>query len=124
MFGVYYYFIDLGININLATTISFSTLIISNVLLVYSLISDKLIIYNIKEVLKDNVNLIINLVIFIMLILIIYVPGLNSLVNTCKLKIHELLLVIVLSILIILPYEFTKLREYSIISKRRKVNEK
>ena len=114
MFGVYYYFIDLGININLATTISFSTLIISNVLLVYSLISDKLIIYNIKEVLKDNVNLIINLVIFIMLILIIYVPGLNSLVNTFKLKTYELLLVIVLSILTILPYEFTKLRKYNI----------
>ena len=124
MFGVYYYFIDLVININLATTISFSTLIISNVLLVYSLISDKLIIYNIKEVLKDNVNLIINLVIFIMLILIIYVPGLNSLVNTCKLKTYELLLVIVLSILTILPYEFTKLRKYNIINKRRKVNEK
>ena len=93
-------------------------------LLVYSLISDKLIIYNIKEVLKDNVNLIINLVIFIMLILIIYVPGLNSLVNTCKLKTYELLLVIVLSILTILPYEFTKLRKYNIINKRRKVNEK
>lgn len=124
MFGIYYYFISLNTNINLAITISFSTLILSNILLVYSLISDKLIIYNIQDVLKDKVNLIINIVIFVMLILVIYNPLLNSLANTCKLKSYELLLVIVLSILTILPYEFTKLNKYSIINKRRKINEK
>ena len=107
-FGSYYYFIKTGTNQKFAVTFAFTVLVLSNILVVYVLQSDEYAIKNFITDLKDKVIVLINSVILIMLFLLLYVPFFNRVVGTTKLKITELLLVIFISLLATVSFDFGK----------------
>lgn len=108
IFGSYYYLINTGESKTLATTFSFTTLVLSNIFVVYVLESNQLAIKNIVASFKDKVIFLINFIILIILLLIIYVPDLNKIVGTCKLSSIYLLMACLLAIISTFPFDILK----------------
>lgn len=111
-FGSYYFLIKKGFNSSYALTFSFSTLVLSNIFLVFTLQSNKLTIINLINSFKDKVIVLINSVIIIILILIIYVPTFNKIVGTTPLYFKDLLLAILLSILSTFTFDILKITKH------------
>ncbi len=95
----YYYFIKAGRPQEMAATFAFSTLVFSNIFVVYVLQSDNYAIKNFITDLSDKVIALINSIIIVVLLLIIYVPVLGRLVGTSPLNIWELLGAVLLAVL-------------------------
>ncbi|MGN1358615.1 MAG: cation-translocating P-type ATPase, partial [Bacilli bacterium] len=97
--GSYSYILKNTNDNNLALTFSFTTLVLSNIFVVYVLESNELAIKNLISNLKDKVICLINSIIILVLILIIYIPFLNNIVNTSPLKLTDWILAIIISII-------------------------
>lgn len=110
VFGSYYYLINHNSLVNYASTFAFTILVLSNILVVYVLQSKKIAINNFKIDLEDKVVTLINLIIIFMLLLIIYVPLLNTIVGTTSLKILDLLVAIMISIIATCSFDLFKLK--------------
>lgn len=108
-FGSYMYLIKNNMSIEFATTFSFTTLVFSNIFLVYVLQSKKIAIKNFIDDLSDKVIVGINLAIVIILLLLIYVPFLNNLVGFCPISFTDLILCILLAMLATLPFDILKI---------------
>ncbi|MGM9882120.1 MAG: cation-translocating P-type ATPase [Bacilli bacterium] len=107
-FGSYYYFIKAGKSISLAMTFSFTTLVLSNIFVVYVLAYDSSAIKNLIISSKDKTIVIINSIIIVALFLVIYVPYLNNIVGTSPLNINYLLLAVLFSSLATFPFDILK----------------
>ena len=107
-FGSYYYLTKIGVNHSLATTFSFTTLVLSNIFVTYVLMSNDYAINNLYKSLKDKIITFINSIIIIILLIIIYIPLFNNIVGTTKLNFIELLLAIFLALLSTLSFDIFK----------------
>lgn len=110
-FGSYYYLINKGLEQSFAVTFSFTTLILSNIFVVYVLQSDEYSIKNFISSLKDKTILLINTIILIMLLFIIYIPFFNNIVGTTRLSIIELLLSVLLAIFATFIFDIFKIKK-------------
>ena len=108
VFGSYYYLINNGFDKTLATTFSFTTLVLSNIFVVYVLESSELAIKNMVASFKDKVIFLINLIILIMLFLIIYLPFLNGIVGTCRLSVFYLIMACFLAVISTFSFDILK----------------
>lgn len=106
--GSYSYILKNTNDNNLALTFSFTTLVLSNIFVVYVLESNELAIKNLISNLKDKVICIINSIIILVLILIIYIPFLNNIVNTSPLKLTDWILAIIISIIATFTFDIFK----------------
>ena len=107
-FGSYYYLINIGAPQELAATFSFTSLVLSNIFVVFVLQSDEYAIKNLILNLKDKTIVIINLTILLILLLIIYIPILNKLVGTTPLDIKELIMTFVIAIISTFIFDILK----------------
>ena len=94
---------------NLAITVTYSTLVLSIMLITYQLKNDKLTITNLIFSFKDKVSLIVNFGIITGLLLYIYLPFFNNVANTSALTIKWWCIIILLVLLAILPFDIFKL---------------
>ena len=92
----------------MATTFSFTTLVLSNIFVVYVLESSELAIKNMVASFKDKVIFLINLIILIMLFLIIYLPFLNGIVGTCRLSVFYLIMACFLAVISTFSFDILK----------------
>lgn len=107
--GSYAYFLHFGRTQEFAFTYAFSTLVLANVFVVPVLQSNHLAIENFVSNFKDRIITFIQVTIVVFLLLILYVPFLNSLIGTTSLKDFELLSVLALAILITWGFDFFKI---------------
>lgn len=107
-FGSYYYLIKTGTSMPIAITFSFTTLVLSNIFVVYVIQSNENAIKNFITNLHDKVICLINTIIILILLLIIYLPPLNKLVNTASLPIPYLLVAICLSLFATVSFDIFK----------------
>lgn len=107
-FGSYYYLIKTGTSMPVAIAFSFTTLVLSNIFVVYVIQSNEYAIKNFITNLHDKVICLINTIILIILLLIIYLPQLNKLVNTTNLPIPYLLVAISLSLIATISFDIFK----------------
>lgn len=112
IFGVvflgYLYLIRTGASQALASTFAFTTLVFSNVLVVYVLQSDDLALKSFFLDLKDKIIVLINVAIVAVLLLLIYVPFFNRLIGAEPLGLLELLVAIGLAGLATFVFDLVK----------------
>ena len=118
-FGSYYYLIKTGASQNFANTFAFAILVLSNVFVVYVLQSNDYAMKNFISNLKDKVIVIIHSVIFVMFLLLIYVPFFNRIIGTTSLKVNELLIAVIIALIATISFDVFKF-----ISNRDLKNEK
>lgn len=111
VFITYVYLIKNNIQINLAITISYSTLVLSIMLIAYQLKNNKLTLINFLYSFKDKVSLIINMGIIIGLLAYVYLPFFNGVANTSCLSLKYWIYVIILVLLAVLPFDIFKILE-------------
>lgn len=107
----YLYLIRTGASQTLASTFAFTTLVFSNVFVVYVLQSDDLALKNFLLDFKDKVIVFINLAITVILLLLIYISFLNRLIGATPLSLLELLATIGLAILATFVFDLVKRRQ-------------
>ena len=108
VFLSYIYLVYSGISVNRAISISYTTLVLSIILIAHQLSDLDFTLINLKNNIKDKINIIANLLIIFGLLLIIYVPFLNKVANTCPIGFKDFLLIIVLSLISVLPFDLLK----------------
>ena len=102
------YLITVNKSFTLATTISYTVLILSIILMGYSLKSEEYTIKSLKSILSDRVELIINSFIIIILLSLIYIPFLSSRANMCIIGIKEWIYILILIIITVIPCDIYK----------------
>lgn len=107
-FMTYVYLIKSDVDTNLSITITYSTLVLSIILITYQLKNDKLTITNIILSFKDKVSFIVNSAITIGLLLYIYLPFFNKVANTSSLNIKCWIYVTLLTLVAVLPFDIFK----------------
>ena len=107
----YMYLLNNNYSLNYAITVSYSILVLAIMLIAYQLKSSKSTLYNFKESLSDKVTLAINIMIILGLILFIYVPVFNKIVNTVSIKLESWIFIIVLALIAVIPFDILKLRK-------------
>lgn len=107
--GSYIYMIKNGYSQELALTFSISTLILSNLFIVFVNSSKDLSINNFISTLKDKVILRVVLGIVLLLFIIIYVPFFQKIVGTTPLSIYQLLLTIIVAVISTIWYDLIKI---------------
>ena len=122
-FAGYYFFLQNGATQPLASTFAFSTLVLSNVFVVYVLQSDDYAIKNFFQDFKDKVIVLINSIILVVLLLFIYVPFLNRIIGMTPLNPLELLGAFGLAILATLAFDLFKKPRRRKQSKKGNYNE-
>lgn len=108
VFLSYFYLVRTGASQTLASTFAFTTLIFSNVFVVYVLQSEDLAFKNFFLDFKDKVIVFINVAIITVLLILIYVPFLNRLVGATPLSLPELLATIGLAMLATFVFDLVK----------------
>lgn len=108
VFLSYIYLIHTSASQALASTFAFTTLVFSNVLVVYVLQSDDLAFKNFFLDLKDKVIVLINVAIIAVLLLLIYIPFLNRLMGATPLGPLELLATVGLAMLATFVFDLVK----------------
>ena len=119
VFITYYILIKRNIDTNLAITISYSTLVLSTMLITYQLRSSSLTITNFIDSFKDKICILVNLGITISLLMFIYIPFFNNVANTTPLDIKSWLFIIFNTLLAIIVFDILKINDI-IYLKRRK----
>ncbi len=107
--GSYIYIINNGYSQELALTFSMSTLILSNLFIVFVNSSKDLSIYNFISTLKDKVILRVVIGIIILLIVIIYVPFFQKIVGTTSLNLYQFSLSMLVAIFSTIWYDIIKI---------------
>ena len=109
-FGAYYiYYTCNCVDINIARSIGFSIIIISNILLVHVNSSNSEFVYkSFKNLIKDKVMWVVNGGTIIGLLVIMYTP-ISGLLKLAPLGIKDLLIVIAVSIIAVMWYEIVKI---------------
>ena len=97
-----------NINQNVAITITYTTLVLSIILISFELKSKESTIKSIISSLKDKLALTINLGIIICLLALIYIPFLNKVANTTPLNLLEWLYIILLTSIAVIPFDLFK----------------
>ena len=97
-------------NKGVATSFSFGMLILSNILLAYSILFENSDLESIKQVITDKVALIINSILIVVVLLFIYVPYINNIFKTSPLSVWLLILMIILSFVSIFITSLFKIR--------------
>lgn len=111
VFITYYVLVTKIQNTSLAITVAYSILSLSIMLITYQLKGNDLTLKAFANSFKDNVSLLVNLGVIIGLISLIYVPFFNKIANTILLELKWWLLIILLVLLAILPFDIFKLRK-------------
>lgn len=97
-----------GLDVNLIISECYLILILSIMLISYELVSKELTIKNIINCFKQKICIIIDLFILICLIVIIYVPFFNDVAHTTSLSLNNWLLVIIMTIIAVIPFDIFK----------------
>ena len=100
-----------NINQNVAITITYTTLVLSIILVSFELKSKESTIKSIISSLKDKLALTINLGIIICLLALIYIPYLNKEASTAPLNLLEWLYIILLTSIAVLPFDLLKYKK-------------
>lgn len=100
-----------NINQNVAITITYTTLVLSIILISFELKSKESTIKSIINSLKDKLALTINLGIIICLLALIYIPFLNKVANTTPLNLLEWLYIFILTSIAVIPFDLLKLKK-------------
>lgn len=108
-FLTYYICIKNGIDKGISVSMSFSILIISNILIVYVLQSDDYAVENLKNSLSDKLLVSINIMILLCVIFIVYFPLCNKIVGTSPLNLSQILIVIGILFISFIPMELWKM---------------
>ena len=107
VFCTYYYYIKNKEYI-LGSTVSYSVLVLSIMLVANTMKSKKLTIINFFNGFKDKVILIINSLILIILLCLIYIPFLQKSANMCSIGIKEWIIILVLTLIGTIPFDLIK----------------
>lgn len=109
-FGAYYiYYTCNCVDINIARSIGFSIIIISNILLVHVNSSNSEFVYkSFKNLIKDKIMWVVNGGTIIGLLVIMYTP-ISGLLKLAPLGIKDLIIVIAVSIIAVMWYEIVKI---------------
>ncbi len=99
------------VNDNIAITVTYSTLVLSILLITYQIRSRSLTLKSFVECLKDKVSLIINICVILGLIILIYVPFFNDIANTAPLDFMWWIYIISLVLLSVIPFDIEKIRK-------------
>lgn len=111
VFLTYLLMIKNNLEVNLAITIAYSTLVLSIMLISYQLKNEKLTIKNFMDSFKDKVSLIVNIGIIIGLMAFIYLPLFNKSANTIPISLKWWGYIILLVCLAVLPFDLLKLKK-------------
>lgn len=104
----YYFLIHLNIITNKAITITYSTLVLSIILVSFQLRTLDSTFKTLTKALKDKSVLVVNLFIIAGLILLVYLPYFNSVANTMPLNILEWGYVVCMAIICVVPFDLFK----------------
>jgi Ca2+-transporting ATPase len=107
--GSYIYLLNTNVDKSYAATFAIVILLLFNVLSVYMNQSDDYMIVNFVRNFKDKIIVFISLVILIGLLLIVYLPVLNNILNTRSLALTDFLIAFGLSILGVCWFDIVKL---------------
>ncbi len=114
MFGIvlgsFIYFYN-NYSLEKATTIAYSTLLLSIMFSAYTLKSRNLTLENFIDGFKDKVVILVNSVILLVLLSIVYIPFLNNVANTTAIGIREWLLIVGLTVLSTIPFDLFKIKK-------------
>ena len=109
VFGIYCFsFAELE-NHTVATTMAYTTLVTSFILISHQLTSKELTIKNFIETLKDKISVSINTIMILILIAVVYVPFFNKLANTTAISLANWGLVILLALIAVIPFDILKI---------------
>ena len=95
---------------NLSVTIAYATLVLSIMLITYQLRGHEWTLKAFVRSFKDRVSLLVNLGVMIGLIVLIYIPFLNSLANTTPLGLKWWFVIICLVLLSVVPFDILKFK--------------
>ena len=109
VFATYLYMISNNYGTELSVTMAFVILMLSNMCATYVLESDRPAIINIINNLKDKIILLINIAVISGILLIIYVPYLNTIVGTTSLNIKQLIMCIAIAVLSTFIFDIRKI---------------
>lgn len=93
---------------SMAITIAYSTLVLSIMLITYQLKGDELTLKAFVKSFKDKASLLVNLGVILGLIILVYVPIFNKIANTMPLELKWWILIIILVLTAILPFDIFK----------------
>ncbi len=108
-FASYYYLVKTGEPQAFASTFAFSTLVFSNIFVVYVMQSNDYAVKNFLRDLRDKVIVLINSAIVVILLLFTYVPFLGQLIGSAPLSIVQLMIAVGLAMLATLGFDLLKL---------------
>jgi len=110
VFFTYLYLLNNTTDINLATTIAYSTLVLDIMFITYQLKDSKNTILTFIESFKDKVSTIVTSGIILGLLAFIYLPFYNKVANTLPLDIKWWLLIIFLVLISVIPFDILKIK--------------
>ena len=111
VFITYFILVSKMQDTNLAITIAYSTLVLSIMLITYQLKGNELTLKAFAGSFKDKVSLLVNLGVIIGLIILIYIPIFSKIANTIPLESKWWLLIIILVLTAIIPFDIIKIRK-------------
>ena len=111
VFITYFILVSKMQDTNLAITIAYSTLVLSIMLITYQLKGNELTLKAFADSFKDKVSLLVNLGVIIGLIILIYIPIFSKIANTIPLELKWWLLIIILVLTAIIPFDIIKIRK-------------
>ena len=109
VFITYYILIAKMNDTGLSITISYSILVLSIMLITYQLKGNEFTLKAFINSFKDKVSLLVNLGVMLGLTMLIYIPILNKMANTIPLEPKWWLLILILVLISILPFDIFKL---------------
>lgn len=106
----YNYMIKNNYSISLSSTVSYTILLLSIMLIAFNLKNDNLTLTNLVLSFKDKTVILINGIIITILMLFVYLPFSHITFKTCNLNINNWILIILLTFLAVLPFDILKIK--------------
>lgn len=109
VFITYFNLFSKSSNASLSITVAYSILVLSIMLITYQLKGNEYTLKAFIKSFKDKVSLLVNLGIIIGLIILIYIPAVNTLANTVSISFKWWILILLLTLIAVLPFDIQKL---------------
>lgn len=113
VFITYFILIHQSVNTNLAITIAYSILVLSIMLITYQLKGKELTLTAFVKSFRDKVSFTVNLGVILGLIVLIYIPFFRNIASMMSLEFKHWVLIILLVLLAVLPFDILKIAKKS-----------